>query len=93
MPLESDDTNFLQKLKAQIPAFLYYLQHRALYSTKESRMWFNPTLIHTDALERIMQCNRNHTEIDLRVIAQHYGMSESGQGFIYTTRPAAIAFD
>lgn len=65
MPLESDDTNFLQKLKAQIPAFLYYLQHRALYSTKESRMWFNPTLIHTDALERIMQCNRNHTEIDL----------------------------
>ena len=65
MPLESDDTNFLQKLKAQIPAFLYYLQHRVLYSTKESRMWFNPTLIHTDALERIMQCNRNHTEIDL----------------------------
>lgn len=65
MPLENDDTNFLQKLKAQIPAFLYYLQHRVLYSTKESRMWFNPTLIHTDALERIMQCNRNHTEIDL----------------------------
>lgn len=28
-------------------------------------MWFNPTLIHTDALERIMQCNRNHMEIDL----------------------------
>lgn len=65
MPLESDDTNFLQKLKAQIPAFLYYLQHRALYSTKESRMWFNPALIHTEALDRIVQCNRNHTEIDL----------------------------
>ena len=43
MPLESDDTNLLQKLKAQIPVFLYYLQHRVLYSTKESRMWFNPT--------------------------------------------------
>lgn len=65
MPLESDDTNLLQKLKAQIPVFLYYLQHRVLYNTKESRMWFNPTLIHTDALKRIMQCNRNHTEIDL----------------------------
>lgn len=65
MPLESDDTNFLQKLKAQIPAFLYYLQHRALYSTKESRMWFNPALIHTEALDHIVQCNRNHTEIDL----------------------------
>ena len=65
MKLESDDTNFLQKLKAQIPAFLYYLQQRSLVSTKESRMWFNPALIHTEAIDRIMQCNRNHTEIDL----------------------------
>ena len=65
MKLESDDTNFLQKLKEQIPAFLYYLQQRTLVSIKESRMWFNPALIHTEALERIMQCNRNHTEIDL----------------------------
>ena len=65
MKLESDDTNFLQKLKAQIPAFLFYLQQRSLVSTRESRMWFNPALIHTEALDRIMQCNRNHTEIDL----------------------------
>lgn len=63
--LESDDTNFLQKLKEQIPAFLYFLQHRTLSTTKESRMWFNPTLIRTEALERIIQSNRNHTEIDI----------------------------
>ncbi len=63
--LESDDTNFLQKLKEQIPAFLYYLQHRPLSTTKESRMWFDPALIRTEALERIMQSNRNHTEIDI----------------------------
>lgn len=65
MRLDSDDTNFLQKLKGQIPAFLYYLQHRPLSTTKESRMWFNPALIRTEALERIMQSNRNHTEIDI----------------------------
>lgn len=65
MRLESDDTNFLQKLKEQIPAFLYYLQHRPLSTTKESRMWFDPALIRTEALERIMQSNRNHTEIDI----------------------------
>ena len=65
MMLDSDDTNFLQKLKEQIPAFLYYLQHRPLSTTKESRMWFNPALIRTEALERIMQSNRNHTEIDI----------------------------
>lgn len=65
MRLDSDDTNFLQNLKEQIPAFLYYLQHRPLSTTKESRMWFNPALIRTEALERIMQSNRNHTEIDI----------------------------
>ena len=65
MRLENDDTNFLPKLKEQIPAFLYYLQHRSLSTTKESRMWFDPALIRTEALERIMQSNRNHTEIDI----------------------------
>ena len=65
MRLDSDDTNFLQKLKEQIPAFLYYLQHRPLSTTKESRMWFNPALIRTEALEQIMLSNRNHTEIDI----------------------------
>lgn len=65
MRLDSDDTNFLQKLKEQIPAFLYYLQHRPLSTTKESRMWFNPALIRTEALKRIMRSNRNHTEIDI----------------------------
>lgn len=65
MRLDSDDTNFLQKLKEQIPAFLYYLQHRPLSTTKESRMWFDPALIRTEALERIRQSNRNHTKIDI----------------------------
>ena len=36
--LQSDDTDFLQKLKAEIPAFLYHLQHRQLSTEKESRM-------------------------------------------------------
>lgn len=63
--LESDDTNFLQKLKEQIPAFLYYLQHRKLSTNEESRMWFSPALIYTEALERIKRSNRNQTEIEL----------------------------
>lgn len=43
--LQSDDTDFLQKLKAEIPAFLHFLQHRQLSSEKESRMWFAPSLL------------------------------------------------
>ena len=43
--LEKDDTSFLQKLKDEIPAFLYHLQHRNLTTQEESRMWFAPSLI------------------------------------------------
>ena len=28
-------------------------------------MWFKPALIRTEALDRIIQCNRNHTELDM----------------------------
>ena len=63
--LQSDDTDFLQKLKAEIPAFLYYLQYRQLSTEKESRMWFNPKLTHTAALQKIIRSNRNRLEIEM----------------------------
>lgn len=65
MPLQSDDTNFLQKLKAEIPAFLYFLTQRELSTTQESRMWFNPRLTHTTALQKIIRSNRNRLEIEM----------------------------
>ena len=63
--LQSDDTDFLRKLKAEIPAFLYHLQQRKLFSEKESRMWFNPKLIQTEALQKIIRSNRNRLEIEM----------------------------
>lgn len=63
--LQSDDTDFLQKLKAEIPAFLHFLQHRTLYTEKESRMWFAPSLLHTEALRKIIRSNRNRLEIEM----------------------------
>ena len=63
--LENDDTSFLEKLKEEIPAFLYFLAHRVLSTKKESRMWFNPTLLHTAALQRIIRSNRNRLEIEI----------------------------
>ena len=64
--LQSDDTDFLQKLKAEIPAFLHFLQHRQLSSEKESRMWFAPSLLHTEALQKIIRSNRNRLEIEMQ---------------------------
>ena len=61
--LQSDDTDFLQKLKAEIPAFLHFLQHRQLSTEKESRMWFAPSLLRTEALQKIIRSNRNRLEI------------------------------
>ena len=63
--LQSDDTDFLQKLKAEIPAFLYHLQNRKLSTEKESRMWFAPSLLHTEALQKIIRSNRNRLEIEM----------------------------
>ena len=63
--LQSDDTDFLQKLKAEIPAFLHFLQHRQLSTEKESRMWFAPSLLHTEALQKIIRSNRNRLEIEM----------------------------
>ncbi len=63
--LQSDDIDFLQKLKAEIPAFLHFLQHRTLSTEKESRMWFAPSLLHTEALQKIIRSNRNRLEIEM----------------------------
>ena len=63
--LQSDDTNFLQKLKGEIPAFLYFLAHRKLSTEQESRMWFSPKLTYTAALQKIIRSNRNRVEIEM----------------------------
>ena len=63
--LQTDDTDFLQKLKAEIPAFLYHLQHRQLSTEKESRMWFATSLLHTEAFQKIIRSNRNRLEIEM----------------------------
>ena len=63
--LESDDTFFLEKLKAEIPAFLYFLQHRQMSTEQQSRMWFSPKDIHTEALDKIIQNNRPRLEVDM----------------------------
>jgi len=65
VPLRNDDTDFLHKLKTEIPAFLYFLAHRTLSTGKESRMWFNPKLLHTEALRKIIRSNRNRLEIEM----------------------------
>lgn len=60
--LENDDTHFLQKLIEEIPAFLYFLQHRTLTTQNVSRMWFSPKQTETAALLKIIRCNKSKYE-------------------------------
>lgn len=62
--LENDDTHFLQKLIEEIPAFLYFLQHRTLTTQNVSRMWFLPKQTETAALLKIIRCNKSKYEVE-----------------------------
>ena len=63
--LTTDDTSFLEKIRYEIPAFLHDLANRQLSTNEESRMWFDPKLIDTDALQKIIRANRNRVEVEL----------------------------
>ena len=63
--LTTDDTTFLEKIRYEIPAFLHTLTYRQLSTAEESRMWFDPAMIDTDALQKIIRANRNRVELEL----------------------------
>lgn len=53
------DPNFLNKLKEEIPAFLYFLENRELHTPRESRMHFSVELIKTDALQDVIRATKD----------------------------------
>lgn len=66
--LKKEETHFLEDLKAEIPAFLYFLEHRTLTTMNKTRMWFKPEQLCTDALANLMHYNRNRVEKELASI-------------------------
>ena len=62
-PVEKDNINLRQQMSAEIPHFLYFLQHRKLSTQNESRMWFNPSDLETPALQKIKKYNTNKIEM------------------------------
>lgn len=67
--ITNDNPNFLGEIKKELPAFLWLLLRRTLSTSKESRMWFCPNLLMTDALRKIIHHNRNKTENEMMQIA------------------------
>ena len=64
-PISRDDIRLKDKMRAEIPAFLYFLLHRKLSTEQQSRMWFAPALLETPALLKIKKYNTNKVETEI----------------------------
>jgi hypothetical protein len=61
-PLKSENTDFLEHLKNEIPLFLRFLIDREFFSAKKTRMWFASEEIKTKALQKLVFKNANKLE-------------------------------
>lgn len=53
VPIEKKDPDLMNKLRRETPAFVDYIQHRAMTHKKVSRMWFSPEDLETDQLRAV----------------------------------------
>ncbi|SDE47057.1 primase-helicase family protein [Cellulophaga baltica] len=78
--LVDEDTGFLEALIAEVPAFLFFLQHRKLTTQNKTRMWFTPQQLRTGALKKLVQNNRNRVEKELASLLlsamEHFDLEE-----------------
>jgi Family of unknown function (DUF5906) len=64
-PLQQDNKNMLEELRAEIPCFLNYLVEKPFTTCCITRMWFRPEQIDTAALKRVKRYNRNKLEVEV----------------------------
>ena len=63
--IEKDIVDLMSIMAKEVPHFLYFLFHRELSTQNESRMWFNPQLLETAALNKIKKYNSSKVEIEM----------------------------
>lgn len=55
---------------SEIPAFLHFLSARTMSTQSESRMWFHPSLLVTEALKKVIRNSQSTLEKEIRVKLQ-----------------------
>jgi len=65
--VEKDNIHLRNQMSTEIPRFLYFLLNRELSTRNESRMWFNPSILETPALQKIKKYNSNKVEMEIAV--------------------------
>ena len=63
---EKVNVDIIEDLKFEIPAFLDYLNKRKLSTQHESRMWFHPDLLKTEALKLVQENSKPWTEQEIK---------------------------
>jgi hypothetical protein len=63
---KKDNPHLLAQMKEQVPAFLHFLKNREMKAKDESRMWFHPSLLRTEALDNIVEVNEPADASDMR---------------------------
>lgn len=80
IPADKLNIRMMEDMIEEIPAFLYFLNSRKMFTNNESRMWFNPRLLKTEALEKLKQNNRPGIEKEiieyLKTIYFEFGETE-----------------
>ena len=64
-PVEKDNIHLRNQMATEISHFLYFLLNRELSTRNESRMWFNPSMLETPALQKIKKYNTNKVEMEI----------------------------
>lgn len=63
---EKTNVNIIEDLKFEIPAFLDYLCKRKISTQNESRMWFDPKLLKTEALRLVQENSKPWVEQEIK---------------------------
>lgn len=70
--IKKDDPHITDKLEAEFPAFLQYMQNRKMVSSNDSRMWFHHSLIKTRQFYQTVQVNEPAETRELREKVRQY---------------------
>jgi hypothetical protein len=55
IPSGTEDPNMSDRMMEEIPAFLYFLEHRTLYYPQKTRLWFDESIYETPQLMKIKE--------------------------------------
>lgn len=63
--IKEKNPDFEQQMLDEIPNFLSFLNHRKLVAPRITRMWFDPVLLKTEALQRVIAHSHSSVKKDL----------------------------